>query len=152
ASSDEPHDLYQRADDEIIITCDGGMTMVPVTSAAEMPASPEDAHFSMTGRPLRLINASQATQITCAGLAYQTLSEQANLKSSADNPLTIDSPELHVVGDQLWLSRLDHKGAFNGPGWMTAKETAAATSTQPESPSKDAQQLRIDWRDKVDLG
>ena len=152
AVSDEPHGLYQPADDEIVITCDGGMTMVPVTSAAEMPDSPEDARFNLTGRPLRLINADQATLITCAGLGYQTLSQQANLKSSADSPLTIDSPELHVVGDQLWLSRLDHKGAFNGPGWMTAKETAAGASTQPESTAKSTEQLRIDWRDKVDLG
>jgi hypothetical protein len=146
--------LFKPAESDTIITCTGPLTMMPLANAAEHPSSAEDSRFELLGSPVVLHNNDDATHITCAALQYASLSEVMELIGSADNALTIDSPELYAVGERFWVDRLNHAGAFEGPGWMAAgeaEESVAGAATQPALPPERRGDVRIAWKDGVDL-
>jgi hypothetical protein len=135
------------SDGDIVVTCAGGLTMVPVSDPAEMLDSPDDARLTLTGQPVRLHDAAQDARAECDRLVYSSLEEKVELLGSASQPLSIAAPRLAAGGDAFWIRRT--KGGFTGPGWLEAFEQPGA---QPQGESPPATpQLNVRWTDGVDL-
>lgn len=144
--------LFTPSDSDTIITCEGPLTMVPLTSADEQPKSADDSRFELVGTPVMLHNNDDASNIVCASLRYASLTQVLELLGSTRHPLVIDSPELHAEGEWFWIDRLNNTGAFEGPGWMVAGEPGApGAATQPALPPERRGDVRIVWNDNVDL-
>lgn len=146
--------LFKPAESDTIITCNGPISMTPLLNAAEQPESADDSRFELIGSPVKLHNSEDRTNIICASMQYASLSEVLELIGSPAHRLVIDSPELHAeCDDRFWIDRVNHEGAFEGSGWMVAGEIdeASSAATQPALPVERRGDVRIAWRDGVDL-
>lgn len=149
--------LYQGegSAEEVVVTCNGPLTMAPLVNGANRPDSPSDARLELTGRPVALHNSAESIDIACISLLYQTESQCLTLDGELQTPLTIDSPELHAVAQRLWIDRLKNLGAFVGAGFMTTgRAIASAPMTKPAAPApatKPGDDVRIAWTQGVDL-
>ena len=150
-----PAGLFKPQPDDIVITCRGGLTMVPLVNDAVKPSSADDARFEMAGRPVHLHNVDDNVDVYCATLRYQTQSQLLQLAGSSEYPLHIDSPEFRAHGERFWFNRLEHVGAFEGAGWMIAGQissNAERDDLSMESPTAArAGDVRIAWLRRVDL-
>lgn len=154
-----PAGLFKPQPDDIVITCRGGLTMVPLVNDAVKPSSADDARFEMAGRPVHLHNVDDNVDVYCATLRYQTQSQLLQLAGSSEYPLHIDSPEFRAHGERFWFNRLEHVGAFEGAGWMIAGQISSnaerddlSDDLSMESPmAARAGDVRIAWLRRVDL-
>ncbi|MEE8153685.1 MAG: hypothetical protein V3T53_01860 [Phycisphaerales bacterium] len=159
--------------DDIIIDCDGSLTIVPVTDPNERPASAEDALLTLTGngRPVHLLDPDQQAEAQCARLLYRVLDKEIQLVGSAQHPLWVTTPELHATGDRFWYRSEANQAGFVGPGRMTLFQVArpgrisalsprivisslAALGFLPQPVTDDDQaqpSLQITWQQRVDL-
>jgi len=135
--------LFLESDEDIIITCDGGLTMTPLQNLAKQPKSANDAQFELVGAPVTVRQESESLEVLCATLSYQTVSERLELTGSQAHPLDIRTPQLHAVGDQFWINRADRTGGFIKGGRLTLMESSADEAG--------ANELNIDWTDAVNL-
>ncbi|MHC4219761.1 MAG: hypothetical protein ACYSU7_15075, partial [Planctomycetota bacterium] len=134
-------------DDDILITCTGGMTMVPIFDPAEMLDSPRDARLSLLGRPVRLHDTAQDARAECDRLVYRALEQKIELIGSASQPLTMSAPQLAAGGEAFWIRRTE--GGFTGPGWLDMYDPPEPG--QHPAVAKRSPQLRVNWTDGVDL-
>ncbi len=155
-----PAGLFKPQPDDIVITCRGGLTMVPLVNDAVKPSSADDARFEMAGRPVHLHNVDDNVDVYCATLRYQTQSQLLQLAGSSEYPLHIDSPEFRAHSERFWFNRLEHVGAFEGAGWMIAGQPGSRNADRGdlsddlsmESPTAArAGDVRIAWLRRVDL-
>jgi hypothetical protein len=135
------------SDDDIIGTCTGGLTMVPITDPAEMLDSPRDARLTLTGRPVELHDPAQYAHAKCDRLVYRALDERVELLGTASQPLSIAAPRLAAGGERFWIRRTE--GGFTGPGWLETYEQQSDASERRSPPDKP--QLNVRWTDRVDL-
>ena len=142
-----PQALFIERDDDVVITCKGGIAMSPLVNSAERPESIDDARFEMAGRPLRIRNPGEQLDIECRTLVYQMLRQRAVLNGDVEHPLIIDSPQMRVSSDRLWINRMDSQGGFEGKGWMTLHDEQVA----PQQREADPNAVRLTWADRVDL-
>jgi hypothetical protein len=135
------------SDDDIIITCASGLTMVPVTDPAEMLDTPDDARLTLTGQPVELRDADQDARAECDRLIYGAREQKVELVGSASRPVSVAAPRLVAEGELFWISK--SRGGFTGPGWL---ETRRQPETVPQGePAPEASRLRVRWTEGVDL-
>ncbi len=159
--------------DDVIIDCDGSLTIVPVTEPNERLASAEDALLTLTGngRPVHLLDPDQQAEAECDHLLYRVLDKEIQLVGSAQHPLWVTTPELHATGDRFWYRSEANQAGFVGPGRMTLFKVAgpgrisslgprivisslAALGFSPQLLADDDQaqpSLQITWQQQVDL-
>ena len=162
-----------HTEDDVIIDCDGTLTIVPVTDPNDRLASPKDALLSLrgNGRPIHLFDPDQQAEAECEELIYHVLNKEIQLVGSAQHPLWVKTPELHATGERFWYRSEESQAGFVGPGEMTLFGIAAqgqATSLGPQivttslaalgfSPQQVAndnaseQSLHITWQQRVDI-
>ena len=159
--------------DDVIIDCDGSLTIVPVTDPNERLASAEDALLTLTGngRPVHLLDPDQHAEAQCDRLLYRVLDKRIQLVGSTQHPLWVTTPELHATGDRFWYRSEANRAGFVGPGRMTLYKIArpgrilslgprfvisslAALGFSPQPVADDDQaqpSLQITWQQRVDL-
>jgi hypothetical protein len=138
--------LFTPSDDDIFITCGGGMTMVPLGNADVRPPSPDETHLELVGAPAQLRSVSDAIDIRCQSMGYLTKQQRIIVKGTPATPARLDAPQAKGEFTEFWLNRLKHVGGFVGAGWMILRERSDPAIT--DALLKD---LRIEWQDQVDL-
>jgi hypothetical protein len=141
---------------ETIITCDGGLTVVPLRDASRRPPTPKDAELRLSGAPVRLHDAEAEAEAEAQRLLYRTANRRVELEGAPSVPLVMRSPQLELTGERFWMSELTATGGFTGPGTLTlpdATSTRAADDpdTSAGSRSDDGGDLTIAWQDTLDL-
>jgi hypothetical protein len=159
--------------DDVIIDCDGTLTIVPVTDPNERLVSAEDALLTVTGngRPVHLLDPDQQAEAECDRLLYRVRDKEIQLVGSAQHPLWVTTPELHATGDRFWYRSEANRAGFVGAGRMTlfkvtrpgrisslgpriviSSLTALGFSPQPVADDDRSQpSLQITWQQRVDL-
>ncbi len=160
-------------EDDVIIDCDGALTIVPITDPNERLASPEDALLTLTGnrRPIHLLDPDQQAEAECEVLLYHALKKEIQLVGSAQHPLWVKTSELHATGERFWYRSEESEAGFVGPGEMTlfglaaqgqatslgprivaTSLTALGFSPQPITSDRPTEQsLHIAWQQRSDL-
>lgn len=150
AQTTSASDLFQPSDDDIVITCAGPLTMVPLAPGDERPSSTQDARLQLTGRPLHLRSGPDDADIRAETFEYHTLQQRMIVKGSTAFPGVIESPLLQGSFDEFWLSRATNLGGFSGAGWLVMREEAHS-STDSSLPADASPDVRIQWQRDVDL-
>jgi len=139
-------------DDDTIITCTGGLTMVPVTDPGHRLPSPRHARLELVGDPVTVSDGGAAAEATCGLLQYHLPAGRLELIASDEHPLQIRSPQLAAAADRFWLLEAEHTAGFSGPGEATFIE--ADGRDQSDTPMGDdlpAGRREVSWSRRVDL-
>jgi len=139
------------SDEDTRVTCEGGLTMVPLTDH-DRPLPPAgEALLELLGDPVQLHDPDAQLEATCAVLQYHTADDRVDLLASKTQPLRIDGPQLHTFGERFWLARAQQTGGLTGRGEM--KFLKAPSDTPAPAPSALARQERLSvrWSEHVDL-
>lgn len=147
--------LYRSTPDEIVIQCDGPLTMSPLGSGDEQPSGPDDAWFELVGAPVRIVNEAERASAACASLVYRTADQKLELLASSEHPLEISAPELRVAeARRLWIDRVKLDGGLDGPVRMFVGDRrtagAGAAAVVPGAAAAD-QPVEITCAERVDL-
>lgn len=127
-------------DDDIYITCSGGLTIVPVTDPSDRLESARDARLEVTGRPVHLVDADKEAEAYCDHLVYSSLTKRAELIGSSSFPLSIHASQFEASSDRLSLTQID------GPGNLRQATFASNVKVDSEEGSIACDELSIDLK------
>lgn len=122
----------------IRITCDGGLTMIPLDDASLMPTTPQDTRLELFGSldtPVYLKDSQQGLVATGEFLRHEVLQDRSDLYGS---PASLLMNEMVTTANHLWIARQDGQGAVVGPGTMTDAVQQSVSTT-------------LQWSEGVDL-
>jgi len=146
------------ADDDLRITHDGPLTIVPIDEPGITLANEDDVHLEVEGAPARLIDRSAEATADCGLITYAATADHAVLIGNPDAPLHFESPELIADGERFEYGFASDRGAFIGAGTMQLYRTAddeaelAAAEPQADRPQRAGEpSLTMAWIDGVDL-
>ncbi len=139
--------------EDTLITCEGGLTMIPVANVGDRIASPDDALIELIGEPVHIVDEAAAAVATCAVLQHRTSAGRTELISSAAHRVDITSPEYNIDAERCWIAETEKTGGFAGPGRIRffnppPDGSDPGTSTTYASPDE---RLVISWADSVEL-
>jgi lipopolysaccharide export system protein LptA len=147
------------APDDTIITCDGGLSVIPIDRATAALDSARDARLELAGAPVALADPAAESFATCAVLRYDVRDERLELVGSETHVLDIHSPQLVATADVFWLNQRRRAGGFDGPGEarfprVAVPDDVSGPAPEPAGAAEDdaTDRLRITWTDHVDLG
>ncbi|MBT5366352.1 MAG: hypothetical protein HOL14_07485 [Phycisphaerae bacterium] len=111
------------------LTCDGGLTMVPLLEEALRPSTPEDTRielFASAIEPVKLIDNIQNMTATGAMLRYEVAHDRIDLFGS---PSSLIMNDFETLSEHLWVAREDGEGGAVGSGQMKSiAPTSGSTS------------------------
>jgi len=139
-------------EDDTIITCTGGLTMVPVTDPGHRLPSPRQARLELVGDPVTVSDGGAAAEATCGLLQYHLPAGRLELITTDAHPLQIRSPQLAATADRFWLLEAEHTAGFSGPGEaMFTETTGSDQSDLPLGDDLPAGRREVSWSRRVDL-
>ncbi len=127
------------------ITCQGGLTMVPLDDSSLMPTSPTDTRVELFGSPVTVRDGGESFSASAAMLQYEVQQDRVDLHADTTYPAQLHSDELRASGEHLWLARAEGRGGFNGPGDMELRQSGGKESGAPPV------DMVITWEQGVDL-
>ncbi len=130
---------------EAVITCSGEVTMVPLPTTIDPPASPKDAVITMRGRTVRLTDSEQQAGVECRMLVYHSLDRMVRMEGTEIDPLAITLREGRATGRRFWVDLDSATGGFTGPGELIL------TGSSVDSPPTDGHGAEIRWAKAVNL-
>jgi lipopolysaccharide export system protein LptA len=138
--------------DDLHITHDGPLTIVPIDDSTIVLADEDDLYLEIPGAPATLIDREADSVATSGLITYQASSDQAVLHSDAARSLHIESPELVADGDRFEYGFSTDLGAFVGPGTMRLyRRPDESGEDAAPSPVERMPALAMAWTDRVDL-
>lgn len=111
------------------ITCNGGLTMIPLLDQSLLPQTPEDTRVELFGSvdsPILLRDELQSLQASGEFLRHDVLTDRSDLYG---HPATLLMNDLTTTAEHLWIARQDGNGAAVGPGSITDKAKQSPGTT-----------------------
>jgi hypothetical protein len=87
---------------EVLITCTGPLTMVPLEQAEERPPNPEDMWLELLGSPVHVLDTVQRTTATCDRIVWRSADERFDLTAAAPGKVVITSPDVTIESQHTW--------------------------------------------------
>ncbi|MDG2201153.1 MAG: hypothetical protein P8K80_08235 [Phycisphaerales bacterium] len=163
--------------DDILLTCDGGVSMIPLEDTDARPASPEETQAELVGNPVYILDSAKLTEITCRRVFYHSLADRFDLVADEGGEVLVKDNRLRARGTHLWISPENGQGGFIDAGVVSmlsdepspsqattaplqATTTAAVLTTaneplaiREETPEAESPQTELDitWTGGVDL-
>ncbi|MBC8421520.1 hypothetical protein H8D99_00125, partial [bacterium] len=112
------------------ITCEGGLTMVPLDDPALIPSTRSGTRielFAFDDSPARLIDTSQDMTATGSLLRYELEEDRTDLFGS---PATLMMNATVTSSEHLWIAKADGLGGADGAGTMVSTQEGPQTSLQ----------------------
>ena len=120
------------------VTCDGGLTMIPLDEPSHIPSTPTDTRielFAFDDAPAQLIDTTQNMEAFGSVLRYELQEDRSDLFGE---PASLLMGDMFTSANHLWLARDDGRGGVNGEGTMVSRD--------PESTG-----TSLKWSDNVDF-
>ncbi len=127
--------------DEVVITCNGPLEMVPLEDASLRPPASKDIRLELIGKPVNVRDLEQDITITCGLLTWRSETERVDLASASQRHVIITTDDLRLESDSVWarpeagLAGID----ANGTATLASKTTSPNTVTT------------ITWQQEVDI-
>ncbi len=156
--------------DDILLTCDGPVTMVPVEDLQDRLASPDETRAELVGSPVFILDSAELTEITCGRVLYHALDDRFDLHADQQQDVIIKDNRLRARGSHMWISRQHGEGGFTDAGIVSmlakaqdspetepsiapadptaANQPISVAQAQPAAPGSE---LDITWTGGVDL-
>jgi len=134
------------------ITFDGPLLIEPVASddVSALSMKTNEAHFQLTGQPVRVDDTQRSLSATGHQLTFRTGRERMALAGTPNAPVRVQSSQLTAEAEQFWMNQTDRRGRLAGAGWMRTGEPATA-SASGDGNNASARELKITWQHGVDL-
>jgi len=113
--------IQNDSPDLVRITCNGGLTMIPLLDPSLLPTTPEDTRVELFGSidsPVLLRDELQGMEATGEFLRHNVLKDRSDLYG---HPATLLMNDMMTSTEHFWIARQDGKGAAVGEGTMTDK-------------------------------
>ncbi|MCH2138209.1 MAG: hypothetical protein MK074_04075 [Phycisphaerales bacterium] len=147
--------------DEILVTCDGPLTMVPLADNHSHPSHADAARLALHGTPVRLLATSDRLGAVAASMQYDTAAGRIDLVGDAQVPVVVMTDDVWLHSEQLWVEMdTGLAGADAVPGsahLLTASPLTAAIVSEnaaqldPTAPASIEQDMSIEWTGGVDV-
>jgi len=128
--------------DDILLTCDGGVTMVPLEDEATRPDSPDETRAELVGNPVYILDTAKHTEITCRRVFYHSLADRFDLLADEGGEVLVKDNRLRARGTHLWISPENGRGGFIEAG-VVSMLTDEAVETPTTAPQPGASQVPI---------
>ncbi len=119
-----------NSQEPVRITCDGGLTMVPLDDPALIPSTISGTRielFAFDDAPAKLIDTSQDMTATGSLLRYELQEDRTDLFGS---PATLLMNSMVTSSEHLWIAKADGLGGAEGEGTMVSTQEGPQTSLQ----------------------
>jgi lipopolysaccharide export system protein LptA len=110
------------------LTCDNGLTMVPLEDESLMPSSVEETRIELLANAdssILLIDNEQGLTASGTSLRYELTQDRTDLFGA---PASVLMNDMNTVSKHLWVSRQTGQGAAVGEGSSTSVATNGTTS------------------------
>ncbi|MDP6987364.1 MAG: hypothetical protein QGG74_04900 [Phycisphaerales bacterium] len=138
--------------EEVLITCSGPLTMVPLENAEKRPARPEDMRLELHGSPVRILDTAQRTTALCDQVEWRSADERFDLTATSPRHVIITSPDVTIESQQTWIRPEAGLAGVEGGGLATL--VASAVPAQHGSDATDhrsGEETTIAWTGRVDM-
>jgi len=156
-AADQPEPLAG----EIIVTCSGPLTMIPMPDTMSAPPSPDASRLELRGSPVRLLDTSDRIGAIAAQLEYRSETERIDLLGSPEQDVTVVTDDLWLRTSNLWAEMgTGRAGSTDTPGQaqvlaQSPLEIALlnedAAFIDPDAPATLEEDLSIEWTGGVDV-
>ncbi|MCH2136435.1 MAG: hypothetical protein MK101_07625 [Phycisphaerales bacterium] len=147
---------------EIVVTCDGPLTMVPLPEGTQRPTDAAASRLELTGSPVRLLDTSDRIGGVCDRLEYRSSTQRVDLRSDSGGDVTLVTDDVWLRSkDRLWVEMdtgLAGSGPTAGSALMMASSPLSAAlidedaaMIDPNAPDQIEQDLSIEWTDGVSV-
>ncbi len=141
--------------EEVLITCAGPLTMVPLEAAEPRPPRAGDTLLELLGTPVRMLDPAQGLTSDCDRITWRSDLGRFDLTSEAPRRVLITTEDLSLQSGHAWAAPDSGQGGIIGPGEAALYSTPPDSDAAPETwrtPGLDNPDLTtIRWTDGVDL-
>ncbi|MAB82485.1 MAG: hypothetical protein CMJ24_03495 [Phycisphaerae bacterium] len=117
---------------DILLTCDGGVTMVPIDEPDQRLDSEEDTRAELVGSPVYILDSERRTEITCERVVYHSLTDRFDLLAAEDGEVLLKDDRLIARGSHLWVSPENGRGGFVDRGSASVIDRDIAVAGLPD--------------------
>ena len=89
---------------EILVTCLGPVTMIPLLDTREHLKDPRDARLQLLGTPVQIEDPQRRLRITCPTVEYQTLAKRFDLLGDESTNVDLLTDRFRAEGSWMWAS------------------------------------------------
>jgi lipopolysaccharide export system protein LptA len=139
--------------EEVLVTCTGLLTMVPLEKADQQPPRPQDMRLELIGAPVRVIDPAQNTTATCDQIIWRSQSERFDLTAAAPRNVIITSPEITIESRHTWARPDAGLAGIEGSGRATLVSSTPTTQQAGQTAVGPATEARttITWDGLVNM-
>ncbi len=121
----------EPVDEEVLVTCKGPLTMVPIDDPARVPTDPDELQLTMEGSPVRIIDDMEGMTATCQTLTWNSTDGRFDLTAPNAEGVELTSSELVIQNTHTWVRPEHGTGGIIGGGQATFAGQAATPDSPP---------------------
>ncbi|MDG2093696.1 MAG: hypothetical protein P8J89_00300 [Phycisphaerales bacterium] len=110
---------------EILVTCDGPVTMIPLLETEDHLADPRDAKLQLLGGPVLIEDPQRRLRITCPTVEYTTLAQRFDLLGDDATDVDLLTDRFRAEGSWMWASPESGEAGFINPGTIEVMSGAS---------------------------
>ncbi len=140
------------APEEVLVTCSGPLTMVPLEQADQRPPRPEDMRLELSGSPVRVLDTVQRTTATCEQIVWRSADERFDLTTAAPGKVVITSPDVTIESQHTWARPEAGLAGVEGEGLATLVAATLPTQADETTPTvRSGDETTNAWVGRVDM-
>ena len=137
----------QPAPQEVLVTCQGPLTMVPLEDNEDRPANAKDTRLELVGTPTRIFDANEGITASCDRVTWNSADQRFDLTATSPQQVVITTDDLTLQSTHAWARPDAGIGGIKGAGTATLVDVTKQDSTTPVS----SEPTTITWMQGVDL-
>ena len=110
---------------EILVTCDGPVTMIPLLDATDHLEDPRDAKLQLLGGPVLIEDPQRRLRITCPTVEYRTLAQRFDLLGDDTTDVDLLTDRFRAEGSWMWASPESGEAGFIDAGTIEVMSGAS---------------------------
>lgn len=110
----------------VVITCEDGLTMLPIDEIALMPSLPEETRLEIFGTPAKIVDHSSNMSAKGERIRYEVQQDRMDLHGS---PALVELPDVSTHANHLWIAQQTGEGKIIGEGKIVQRAHAGVDTT-----------------------
>ena len=121
--------LPEQDQEPVIITCDGGLTMLPLDNVEFMPSLPEETRLEIFGTPAILIDHQSNMSARASKVRYEVDQDRMDLFGSTESRAIVTMKNTTAYANHLWFAQKVGAGQIVGEGLVEQTDDTTVKTT-----------------------
>ena len=121
--------LPEQDQEPVIITCDGGLTMLPLDNVEFMPSLPEETRLEIFGTPAILIDHQANMSARASKVRYEVDQDRMDLFGSTESRAIVTMKNTTAYANHLWFAQKVGAGQIVGEGLVEQTDDTTVKTT-----------------------